>query len=171
MQQTRPLYSISVIAIVFPGNRISKILVPIDGSDSSFRAASFAVDMAHRYKSELILAYAIEIIPILSTIGLGEVGLSSAQFMEKLKDAGRTEAGPWFAKVKEKAKPLNVAVRTEVIESPKSLVGEILEYAERNGIDLIVLGTRGRSGFKRIVLGSVASGVVTYASCPVIVVK
>jgi nucleotide-binding universal stress UspA family protein len=36
---------------------------------------------------------------------------------------------------------------------------------------LIVLGTRGRSGFKRIVLGSVASGVVTYASCPVIVVK
>ena len=73
--------------------------------------------------------------------------------------------------MKEKAKPLNVAVRTEVIESPKSLVGEILEYAERNGIDLIVLGTRGRSGFKRIVLGSVASGVVTYASCPVIVVK
>ena len=153
------------------GNRISKILVPIDGSDSSFRAALFAVDIAHKYESELILTYMIEIIPTLTSFGLGNFGISYHDFIEKLKDAGRTEAGPWFAKVKEKAKPLNVAVRTEVIESPKSLVSDIIGYAEKNGIDLIVLGTRGRSGFKRIVLGSVASGVVTYASCPVIVVK
>ena len=69
MQQTRPLYSISVIAIVFPGNRISKILVPIDGSDSSFRAALFAVDIAHKYESELILTYMIEIIPTLTSFG------------------------------------------------------------------------------------------------------
>jgi nucleotide-binding universal stress UspA family protein len=46
-----------------------------------------------------------------------------------------------------------------------------LEYAEKENIDLIVLGTKGRSGFKKLLLGSVASGVVTYAHCPVLVVK
>lgn len=153
------------------GKRISKILVPMDGSESSFRAALFAVDIARKYESELILTYMIEIIPTLTSFGLSNFGISHYDFIEKLKDAGRKEAEPWFAKVREEAKPVNIAVRTEVIESPKSLVGEILEYAEKNGIDLIVLGTHGRSGFKRLVLGSVTSGVVTHASCPVMVVK
>lgn len=44
-------------------------------------------------------------------------------------------------------------------------------YAEKENVDLIVVGTRGRSGFKRLLLGSIASGVVTYAHCPVLVVK
>ena len=47
----------------------------------------------------------------------------------------------------------------------------IVDYAEENNIDLIVIGTRGRSGFKKLLLGSVASHVVTYAHCPVLVVK
>lgn len=47
----------------------------------------------------------------------------------------------------------------------------IVKYAEEKEIDLIVVGTRGRTGIKKILLGSVASGVVTYAHCPVIVVK
>ena len=46
-----------------------------------------------------------------------------------------------------------------------------MEYAERNYIDLIVMGTRGKTGFKRLLLGSTASGVVTYAHCPVLIVK
>jgi nucleotide-binding universal stress UspA family protein len=47
----------------------------------------------------------------------------------------------------------------------------IVDYAERQNIDLIVLGTRGRTGFRKMLLGSVASDVVTYAHCPVMVVK
>ena len=47
----------------------------------------------------------------------------------------------------------------------------LLEYAEEKRIDLIVVGTRGRSGFKKLLLGSIASSVVTYAHCPVLVVK
>jgi nucleotide-binding universal stress UspA family protein len=46
-----------------------------------------------------------------------------------------------------------------------------VDFAEENNIDLIVIGTRGRSGFKKLLLGSVASHVVTYAHCPVLVVK
>ena len=52
-----------------------------------------------------------------------------------------------------------------------TIVGEIVDFAERNNIDLIVIGTKGRTGFKKVLLGSVASGVVTYAHCPVLVVR
>ena len=52
-----------------------------------------------------------------------------------------------------------------------SIPHAIVDYAQGNNIDLIVVGTRGRSGLKRVLLGSVASGVVTYSSCPVLVTK
>ncbi len=47
----------------------------------------------------------------------------------------------------------------------------IVDFAEANKIDLIVTGTKGRSGFKKLLLGSVASGVATYASCSVMIAK
>jgi nucleotide-binding universal stress UspA family protein len=50
-------------------------------------------------------------------------------------------------------------------------VGAIIDYAERGNVDLIVVGTRGKSGFKKVLLGSVAEDIVTYAYCPVLVVK
>ena len=64
-----------------------------------------------------------------------------------------------------------IQLKTEVIATDRSTAGAIVEYAEHKNIDLIVIGTRGRSGIKRMLLGSVASGVVTYAHCPVLVVK
>ena len=76
-----------------------------------------------------------------------------------------------FSKIKEKCKQNNVKLNTEVIITTKSLVAEIVDYAQSNNVDLIVVGTRGRSGFKKLLLGSVASGVVTYAHCHVMVVK
>jgi nucleotide-binding universal stress UspA family protein len=66
----------------------------------------------------------------------------------------------------------NIRFKSEIIEDPISRVGStIIDYAKRENIDLIVIGTRGRSGFKKMLLGSTASRVVTYATCPVMVVK
>jgi nucleotide-binding universal stress UspA family protein len=48
---------------------------------------------------------------------------------------------------------------------------DILEYAKANKVDIIVVGSRGMTGFKKLLVGSVASGVVTYSECPVVVVK
>jgi nucleotide-binding universal stress UspA family protein len=58
-----------------------------------------------------------------------------------------------------------------VIIAKESIVSEIIEFAELRSIDLIIMGTRGRTGFKKLLLGSVASGVVTYAHCPVLVIR
>jgi nucleotide-binding universal stress UspA family protein len=58
-----------------------------------------------------------------------------------------------------------------MLASPTSVVPAIVDYAEKNKVDLIVTGTKGRSGFTKLLLGSVASGIVTFASCPVMVAK
>ena len=52
-----------------------------------------------------------------------------------------------------------------------SVAGTIVGYTENQNMDLVVVGSRGRSGFTKLLLGSVASSIVTYASCPVLVVK
>jgi nucleotide-binding universal stress UspA family protein len=86
----------------------------------------------------------------------------------------------WIDEIKEEEEQTNnndnkniykIQLKTEVILATKPIVGEIVDYAERENIDLIVIGTRGRTGLKKMLLGTVASGVVTYATCPVLVVK
>jgi nucleotide-binding universal stress UspA family protein len=59
----------------------------------------------------------------------------------------------------------------EFIVSKVTVVSTILDYAEEHNIDLIVVDTKGRSGITKMLLGSVASGLVTYALCPVLVNK
>ncbi|MGA9940895.1 MAG: universal stress protein, partial [Nitrososphaeraceae archaeon] len=66
-------------------------------------------------------------------------------------------------------KKLNV--QTEVLMDVGSVPKAIVEYAEKNNANLIVLGTRGISGIKRMLVGSTASEVVKYSHCPVMVVK
>ncbi|MFL6472392.1 MAG: universal stress protein, partial [Nitrososphaeraceae archaeon] len=64
----------------------------------------------------------------------------------------------------------NIKFKSQSEES-MSLEGAIVHYAEQENIDLIVIGTIGRSGFTKLLLGSIASKVVTYAPCPVLVVR
>ena len=150
-----------------PEQKISRILVPIDGSENAFRAAALAADIASKYGSELVLAHALEIKPALSALGMPSI---SVREIKRLKVEARKEVAPWFARAIKEASP-DLSVRTEIIESPMSLVGTIIDYAEKEDVDLIIIGSRGRTGFKKLILGSVASGVVTYAPCPVMVVK
>ena len=58
-----------------------------------------------------------------------------------------------------------------IIVSVSSIVGEIIGFADKQKVDLIILGTRGRTGFKKLLLASVAEGVVNHSSCPVMVVR
>ena len=73
--------------------------------------------------------------------------------------------------VKQMATEKNVSVKTDVISGITSVVKDIVEYAENKKIDMIVIGSRGMTGFKKLLLSSVVSGVVTYSHCPVLVVK
>jgi nucleotide-binding universal stress UspA family protein len=81
------------------------------------------------------------------------------------------DAKSWLDNFNQQAKENKIQLRTELINSTRPVDYVILEYAEEKQIDLIVMGTRGRTGFKKLLLGSTASSVVTYAHCTVTVVK
>ena len=83
------------------------------------------------------------------------------------------QARDWFNRIEDmiKVKNSNIKVSTKVILTGIAVYGEIIQYADQENIDLIVIGTRCRSGVKKLLLGSTASGVVTYAECPVLVTK
>jgi nucleotide-binding universal stress UspA family protein len=88
-------------------------------------------------------------------------------FLKKVTE----EAEMWFAVIKKNTEQLSISLKTQIISTCESPIKEIVEFAHREEVDLIVVGTRGRSGIKRILLGSTASGVVTYAHCPVFIGK
>jgi nucleotide-binding universal stress UspA family protein len=150
----------------------AKILVCVDGSESSMKAADYAIEMAEKHESQIISLYVV-----VSQLGYayssGAFGLVTPNTINELLDKSKQEARKWFDEIEKKATARGVKVKTEMVASPTSIVPAIVDYAEKNKVDLIVTGTKGRrrSGFAKLLLGSVASGIVTYASCPVMVVK
>lgn len=149
---------------------IRRILVAVDGSKPSMDASIQAIDIAKRYDAELIALYIVspdfrykyledDITPKLPR-ALKDVMMIAMQKGDKHVD-----------KVKQKASQKNVKVKTDVIIGISSVVKEIIEYAEKNRVDMIVIGSRGLSGIKKMLLGSVASGVLIYSHCPVLVTK
>lgn len=78
----------------------------------------------------------------------------------------------WFDNVRNMAKDEGIPdIKTEIFIDVKSVIESILDYASHKNIDLIVIGTRGRTGLKRFFMGSVANGVLQHAHCPVLVVR
>jgi nucleotide-binding universal stress UspA family protein len=148
----------------------SKILVAIDGSEISMKAAVYAIDIVKKNKSQLI---ALTVLDISTPRRISSSFITAPTYGLKELEEKRKEAQQWLDKFEKlAAKENNVKLKSEIIEDPISRVGSaIVDYAERENVDLIVIGTRGRTGFKKMLLGSVASDVVTYAYCPVMVVK
>lgn len=146
--------------------KFSKILVAIDGSQPSMDAAQYAIEMAKKDAAQIIAVTVNHI--SLSSYGLvtPEGELKSPQDQEII-----LESKERFANLDQIAKQNNVELKTELINSQMSIDGTIVEYAESEDVDLIIMGTRGRSGFKKLLLGSIASAVVTYSPCPVMIVK
>jgi nucleotide-binding universal stress UspA family protein len=147
----------------------SKIVVGIDGSAESMKAVEFAVSMAKIYRAELIAVHVLtsDIGYIYSSPGVEGPPLTIKEIILLAED----EATKWFDEAKEIANNKEIQLKTEFIVAKKSVLNTMLEYVEEHNINLIVVGTRGRSGIKKMLLGSVASGLVTYASCPVLAIK
>jgi len=91
--------------------------------------------------------------------------------MKEIETIEKGKAEEYIDKVKQKATENKVSVETDVLIKYTSVVKEIVEYAENNKVDMIVIGSRGMTGLKKLLLGSVANGVITYSHCPVLVVK
>lgn len=146
---------------------IRKLLVAVDGSNSSFNASTYAIDLANRFDAELIALHVID--PRYKELEIAlsprpgrfkEIATKVMQDGEKIVDT-----------VRQNATEKNVSIKTDVISGYTSVTKEIVDYAKVNIVDMIVIGSRGMTGLKKLLVGSVVSGVVTYSDCPVLIVK
>jgi nucleotide-binding universal stress UspA family protein len=149
---------------------IRKILVAVDGSKPSLDASEQAISLAAKYEADLIAVHVVS--PGVRYDYLEDVitpGLPAS--LKEVIVLAMEKGQKYLDEVKQKASESKLEVQTEVLIGATSVVKEIVEYAAEHKIDLIVIGTRGISGIKRMLLGSTASGVLSYAHCPVLIVK
>ena len=155
-------------------NYYSRILVAIDGSTSSIHATDYAISIALKNSSQLFVLYVIdayEYSRLSSSIVLAPT-FGSEKYLEE-----KNEAEKLMNKIKERFR-LKVKDNTkfkepksEIVEGVKSVATTIMEYAESENIDLIIIGSRGRTSFKKLLLGSISSNVMKNAHCAVLVIR
>jgi nucleotide-binding universal stress UspA family protein len=147
----------------------SRILVAVDGSDTSMNAADYAITLAKNSsnEAEIFVINVIDLPPIFKML--------PSDTRKQLIIIGRQQASQIFDTIEQMAKSHDVKtnkINTEMVEtSSVSVSDEIIRYAKEKDVDLIVVGTKGRSGMSKALLGSVASKVVTYSPCSVLVVR
>ena len=141
---------------------INNILVPYDFTNYGDLAFREAMEIAKKFDSKVTLLTVIG-----SDVDTSGMSWSRAQ---EAHDEAENKAKEDLSKIQNSNIVENVAISTEIVHNPSTASG-ILSYAEKNKIDLIIMGSHGRSGFKKLVLGSVASEVVTKSSCRVLIVK
>ncbi|MDH3696587.1 MAG: universal stress protein [Nitrosopumilus sp.] len=139
------------------------ILVPFDLSTQSTRAFKVALDLAKNYNSKVTLLTCLE----------GDAwqhkfydSRADAELLKKQKKV--TEK--YLEKLESLADKNNVAIKSQILKS-KSVVNDIVTFAKSRKYDLIVIGSHGRTGFDKLLLGSVANGVSQKSSCPILIVK
>jgi nucleotide-binding universal stress UspA family protein len=155
-------------------NHYSRILVAIDGSTTSIHATDYAISIALKNSSQLFVLYVIdayEYSRLSSSIVLAPT-FGSEKYLEE-----KNEAEKLMNKIKErfrlkmKDNTKFKEPKTEIVEGIKSVATTIMEYAESENIDLIIIGSRGRTSFKKLLLGSISSNVMKNAHCAVLVIR
>jgi len=142
--------------------RIATILVPTDFSPDADAALEHAIDIARLFGARIHLLHAYYIVPQAATPW-------SYSFPAGLIDDVRQDALRRVEALREKVKERGIEASSEVSGEPPSLA--IVACAERQKADLIAMGTRGLTGVKHVLLGSVAERVLRFAPCPVLIVK
>jgi len=144
-----------------------KILVPVDGSATSDAGLKTAIGMARDSGGTVILLHVVDEHVLIQTADY--VGGSYYEdTIDSLKEAGRKVLARACAQVQKAGVPFK-SVSVETIEG--GVAALILDQCSKSKADAIVMGTHGRRGLSRMVLGSDAEGVVRGASVPVVLVK
>lgn len=145
-------------------SRFQKILVPLDGSENSFRALSAACDIAQNCNATIDLLYVF----LLSK----EIPAYTQINSSYIPDSVFTDAQEnGHAILKEGLKQIPPSISTTCSQEIGFPSEKIIEIAENNKCDLIIMGSRGLGVIKSMLVGSVSSYVLHHADCPVMVVR
>lgn len=140
---------------------IKKILCPTDFSDASVNAFRYAYEFARSMGAEVVVVHVVESLPIMS----GDAAVAFVPIEADLEKAAEVELTKLLAD--DKFKCITIT-RVVLVGEPADV---ILQQAKTQDVDLIILGSYGRSGISRLIMGSVAEAVTRKAPCPVLIVK
>jgi nucleotide-binding universal stress UspA family protein len=138
-----------------------KIFIATDGSEQNRRAIEYSIELAKIAGGKIFVGYVVD------TAAFASIPMDAG--WEMMYELLETEANNAVQNVEQLAKQSGVDAETIVLEGHPS--NEIIEFAQKNGIDVIVMGTLGKSGLDRFLLGSVAEKVTRNSPVPVLVVK
>ena len=139
------------------------ILVPLDLSNQSTRAFKVALDVAKKYNSKVTLLTCIE-------VGAWHHKYLDSRANSQLVKKQSKVIKKYFEKLESLADKNNVSVKSQILTS-ESAVKDIVNFAKSRKHDLVVIGSHGRTGFDKLLLGSVANGVSHKAKCPILIVR
>ena len=142
---------------------MKKIAVPYDGSKFSKHAFDMALNLASKYKSKIVLMTIIE--KVNGSWYAKELNPAYRKQVIKQKEKLLRE----LSKLETSAKKKKISCTSKIFVSDH-IVDEILRFTKKNGFDIIVMGSHGRGGFEKILLGSVANGIVQRSKIPVLIV-
>jgi nucleotide-binding universal stress UspA family protein len=141
---------------------IRRMLCASDFSPASRPALRLAQELARALKAKLILFHAYE-----TSVPIGNGGYLPPSVMQEMLTATRDAAAQSLKRLARSPQGKNVRISTLLAEGPAALA--IVRAAKKNRVDLVVMGTHGRTGVRRLLMGSVADRVIRTASCPVLV--
>ena len=149
-----------------PGNfrDVTKILIATDGSDSSMRAAEYGVNVAKTLGAQIRVIHVIDAVVLEEARSLFKAGQHEDVEL-KLRQAGQRYVNYVLALAEKEA------VKAEGSLAKGRPFDVIVRTAEDSKVDLIIMGTHGRRGADRVLIGSVAERVIEYSLCPVLIVK
>jgi nucleotide-binding universal stress UspA family protein len=142
---------------------ITKILVPIDGSKHSLKAFRVALDIAKNNNAK------INVLTCLEKEDVGAWYIDKRTNKKIMSDAKKF-AKDFLSKLEKPATDANIPISLNILET-KSASNQIITFSNSKKIDLIVIGSHGRGGFNKFLLGSVSNKVSQMAKCPVMIVK
>ncbi len=146
--------------------RLSKVIVPLDGSNAAEAALPFAEELARVLGLELIL---IQVIGVETTVSFGSMAPNSWSVPGDVLQRLDVVASGYLAGLAKQLKNKGLTVQWEVFRGAAG--SRIVEFAKETADSLVVMTTHGRSGFRRWVMGSVADEVVRHTGEPVLVIR
>jgi len=144
---------------------IQRILVPLDGSDTEHRVMGQAIEMARAHRAKLVLLHVVTDYPMM-------VEMASVASIDTMRRSLRHYGEQVLADATRFCTENDVQVQSVLREVPNARAADaIVDEVQRSSCDMIVLGTHGRSGLTRLVLGSDAQLVLKTSPVPVLVVR
>ncbi|HKL29294.1 MAG TPA: universal stress protein [Natrialbaceae archaeon] len=150
------------------GTAFSNVLFPTDGSENAKSAIDPAIEIARQYGSTL---HVLNVVDLQAAGGVFDAGGLEKEFVERLEEGGKEAVDAVVDEVGETAPDLDVESAVVRTSSFDGAAAGIREYVAEHEVDLVVMGSHGRSNLKRQVLGSVASTLVRSVDVPVLIVR